>query len=226
MQNLASATEIAWMNFAAQLAARSIQPTTMQEELLALLAGRTGHFCMESGYHSEQWFELSRVLAQTERLRPAIRELGRRLQTHGIDAVCGPVTGGAKLAELIGGDLALPYFAAARVETGQPGLFPVQYRVSASDRDKLCGKRVALVDDAISAGSAVRGAFADLLSGAARPVVIGALYIFGDHAARFAAEQGIALEGVARTAFRIWKPDECPQCRAGVPVEIVSDAQA
>ncbi|MEO6244832.1 MAG: hypothetical protein ABIQ12_05305, partial [Opitutaceae bacterium] len=44
----------------------------MQDELTALLAGRRGHFQMESGYHSEQWFDLDHVLAQRERLRPFV----------------------------------------------------------------------------------------------------------------------------------------------------------
>ena len=42
-----------------------------------------------------------------------------------------------------------------------------------------------LIDDAVSAGSAVRGTHADLLACGARPVALGALFVFGDAAARF-----------------------------------------
>jgi orotate phosphoribosyltransferase len=158
----------------------------MHEELIAMLEGRRGHFRMESGYHSEWWYELDRVLAQRERLEPFVSELARRLAVHGIEAVCGPVTGGAKLAAIIARELGLPCLIAGRFETARPGLFPVEYRLPAVDRETARGKRVAIVDDAISAGSAVRGTHADLLTCGARPVASGALYVFGDAAAQFA----------------------------------------
>jgi hypothetical protein len=34
----------------------------MPSDLLGLLAGRRGHFRMESGYHSELWFNLDKLL--------------------------------------------------------------------------------------------------------------------------------------------------------------------
>jgi orotate phosphoribosyltransferase len=86
------------------------------------------------------------------------------------------------------------------------------------------GKSIAIVDDAISAGSAVRGTLADLKACGARPVAIGALIIFGDGAAKFATDNGLLLEATARTSFAMWKPDECPLCKARVALEKVSDA--
>lgn len=40
----------------------------MQDQLIALLAGRRGRFQMESGYHSEPWFDLGRLFADRKRL--------------------------------------------------------------------------------------------------------------------------------------------------------------
>lgn len=197
----------------------------LMNELIQLLAGRRGHFRLESGYHSEQWFELDRVLDQRERLRPFVNELARRLAIHRIDAVCGPVTGGAKLAEWIAAELGVAYLFAERFAPAEAkGLFPVHYALPASQREQARGKSVAIVDDAVSAGSAVRGTYADLLAGGARPVAIGALFVFGEAAGKLAAERHLALEGIARMDFRLWQPAECPLCRAGVPLEKVSDA--
>jgi orotate phosphoribosyltransferase len=81
---------------------------------------------------------------------------------------------------------------------------------------------VAIVDDAISAGSAVRGTHADLVGCGARTVALGALLVFGDAAGRFAAAEGLALESVAQVAFGLWPPAECPHCQAGRPLEAVS----
>lgn len=197
----------------------------MKNELIRLLAGRRGHFQMESGYHAEQWFELDRLLAQRERLRPFVAELARRLAAHRIDAVCGPMTGGAELAERIAAELGVTALRAERfTPTTAAGLFPVRYGVPAAQREIVRGKTVAIVDDAISAGSAVRGTYADLLGCGARPVALGALLVFGGAAAKFAAESGLALEGIAAMDFGLWLPTDCPLCRAGVALEKVSDA--
>jgi len=199
----------------------------MQAALLALLAGRRGHFRMESGYHSERWFDLDALFADRERLQPFVRELARKLGAHRIDAVVGPVTGGAMLAEMIGADLGVESFHADRIEPpAAAGLFPIKYLVPAAQRERLRGRSVAIVDDAISAGSAVKGTYTDLLACGAEPVACGALIIFGDAADKFAAEKAMQLESIARMSFGIWKPDECPLCRAGTAFEKVSDAQA
>jgi orotate phosphoribosyltransferase len=197
----------------------------MQDELIALLAGRRGHFQMESGYHSEQWFELDGLLQQREKLQPFVIELARRLAVHRVDAVCGPMTGGAKLAERIAAELGVIYLYAERFEPANAsGFFPIRYALPANLREQARGKSVAIVDDAVSAGSAVRGTHPDLLACGARPVAIGALFVFGGAAAKFAAENGLALEGIAPMDFGLWKPSECPLCRAGIALEKVSDA--
>jgi orotate phosphoribosyltransferase len=197
----------------------------MQEELIALLAGRRGHFQMESGYHSERWFQLDPLFEQPERLRPFVIELAKRLAGHHLDAVCGPMTGGAKLARLIADELGLAYFHTERfVPSDATGLFPVKYLLPAAQRESVGGKAMAIVDDAVSAGSAARGTHADLVACGARPVALGALFVFGDAAARYAAEQHLALERIAQMSFGLWPPAECPLCRAGVAVEQVSDS--
>lgn len=211
------------------LATRSpgVQPAiqSMREKLIKLLAGRHGHFQMESGYHSERWFALDPLLERREELRPFVVELGRRLAVHDIEVICGPMSGGAKLARMIAGELGMACCHTERFE--QPhatGFFPIKYQLPEAQRSLVRGRRVAIVDDAISAGSAARGTYADLVAGGARPVALGALFVFGGAAARFAAENHLVLEGIAPMEFGLWSPADCPLCRAGVPVEKVSDA--
>lgn len=197
----------------------------MSNALLSLLVGRRGHFQMESGYHGEQWFDLEALFKERSRLQPFADELAELLSPHRLDAICGPMTGGAKLATMIATSLNCEYFSTDRIAPpGATGLFPVRYRAPSPQREKLRGKAVAIVDDAISAGSAVRGTHADLLACGARPVALGALFVFGDAAARFAAENNLPLEAMVRMPFGLWKPAECPLCKAGVPFEHVSDA--
>lgn len=199
----------------------------MHPTLRQLLAARAGHFQMESGYHSEQWFELGRLFAEPQRIRPLATELAHRLAAHRLDAVCGPMTGGAHLAALIADALSLECVIADRYAPlpGSPNLFPVRYRVRDEFRGRVSGRRIAIVDDAISAGSAIRGTHSDLLACGAVPVVLSALIVFGPHAARFAQESALALEAITHTEFNLWPPAECPLCQRSIPLETISDAR-
>ena len=192
----------------------------MLNRVTPLLKVRRGHFKMESGYHSGTWFELGSLFDDPDTVRPFVAELARRLSRHRPDAVCGPMTGGAKLAEALATELGIDAVVAERFETpGTTGLFPVTYRIPDAQRQKTRGRRIAIVDDAISAGSAVRGTHADLIDCGALPVALGALVVFGDAAARFAANYGLALEGIARMPFDMWRPGNCPLCKAGVALD-------
>jgi orotate phosphoribosyltransferase len=197
----------------------------VQEALMELLAGRSGHFCMESGYHSERWFDLRRLFERPELLRPFVGELARRLQPYRAEAICGPMSGGARLAALVAAELRVASLFTERVEAPEAkGLFPVRYVVPSALRASVRGQRVAIVDDAISAGSAARGTHADLLACGAHPVAIGALIVFGDGVTGFSHQHGLPVESVARMPFGMWRPAECPLCRAGQALEAVSDA--
>lgn len=199
----------------------------MAERITALLAARLGHFEMESGYHSASWFELGSLFADPSAVRPHVAELAKRLSPHRPDAVCGPMTGGAKLAEMIATELGIDAVVAERYERpGATGLFPVRYRIAEAQRPKTRGRRVAIVDDAISAGSAVRGTYADLIACGALPVALGALVVFGEAAAQFAADTGLALEGIERMPFDMWPPEECPLCTNGVALDTAAARSA
>lgn len=196
---------------------------------------------MESGYHSETWYDLDALLSRRDRLEPFLAEFARRLAPHRPDVICGPETGGARLAAALAPLLGLPAVATVRLApplasppppatpapaATAPGLFPVRYEVRPADRARLAGRRVALIDDAISAGSAIRGSHASLLAAGAVPVVVGALFVFGGGAAEFTARHGLALEFLAAPDYRLWLPTDCPHCARGTPFESVSDAPA
>jgi orotate phosphoribosyltransferase len=187
-------------------------------DLLPLFGSRSGHFRLESGHHAELWLDLDHLFARPAALRPFVAELARRVATHRIDLVCGPLNGGAFLAELIALELGVEFVFAERLVSQRTGLFAVDYRIPAALRSALRGKRVAVVDDAISMGSAVRATLADLEVGQANPVVVGALLVLGPAGPEFAAARGLALERLTDLPLRTWLPSECPLCASGCPV--------
>ena len=199
----------------------------MQEALIRLLAGRQGHFRLESGHHGDRWFDLDPLFVRPNALRPFVVELATRLARHHIAAVCGPLVGGAFLAQLIAAELDVA-FAYAERHAPPPSdvLFAVEYRLPRALRVQVRDQRVAIVDDAISAGSAVRGTLTDLRACGAHPVALGALLVFGDAAGPFAAAQHLPLEHIAQLAIGLWTPAACPLCVAGVPLEEVAGTPA
>ncbi|HSP16078.1 MAG TPA: phosphoribosyltransferase family protein [Thermoanaerobaculia bacterium] len=148
-----------------------------------------------------------------------VDELARRLSAHRFDLVCGPLVEGAFLALMVAHRLSVPFTYAERFERPAHGeLYPVDYRLPGALRRVVNGKRVAVVNDVISAGSAVRGAVADLETCGATPVTIGTLLVLGDWTRRFGAEKGMAIESLAFDSFRSWTPADCPLCARGMPL--------
>jgi orotate phosphoribosyltransferase len=86
----------------------------MEQELLNFLSARKGHFRLESGYHGGLWLDLDPLFVMPGRIRPLVEALAERLQQHHIEAVCGPMTGGAFLAQAIASLLDIEFYYAQR----------------------------------------------------------------------------------------------------------------
>ena len=194
----------------------------MSQELLGLVSGRPGHFRLESGHHGPLWFDLDPLFADAKRLLPFVEQLAETLRTHDVAGVCGPLVGGAFLAQMVAAALQVEFSFTERVRPpGHEGLYPTEYRLPRALRTRVRGKRVAIVDDAISAGSAVRGTHAELMAHGAKPVVIGALMLLGSSASSFFAERGLPVTSVVQLAYDLWLPEDCPLCASGQPLEDV-----
>jgi orotate phosphoribosyltransferase len=195
----------------------------MKDDLLSLVSGRQGHFLLESGHHGDLWFQLEALCLHSREIRVFAAQLAARLAQYNVDVVCGPLVEGAFVALLVSLELGCDFSYAERfADVAREGFFPVEYHLPKSLRSAVKGKRVAIVNDVINAGSAVRGAFTDLRTLGANVVAIGALVVLGDSIAAFAAEHHIPLELLKQMPNNLWTPGECPRCAAGEPLEIVA----
>lgn len=196
-------------------------------DFLALAAARRGHFRLESGYHGSLWIELDALFAAPRRIMPFVETLADRLRGHKVDAVCGPTVGGAFAALLVAQALGVEFYFTDRVMQPRPeGMFQVYYRLPSAFRERVSGKRLAMVDDIMSAGSALRGTYAALQAGGAVPAVAAALLVLGDIGETFFAERKVPVEAVAREPYELYMPGDCPLCATDTPLEDVSDAPA
>jgi len=192
----------------------------MSDDVLKTLPVRAGHFLLESGYHADLWFTLDALFVTPRDVAPLVTALSSRLGPYGASAVCGPLTGGAFLAQAVATELGVDFFfsePAPRQSAG--GLFASEYRLPAALRNRIRGTRVALVDDVISAGSSVRATAAALAEAGASVAVVGTLLALGTTAVEFFAACGVPVEALGRRDFTMWEAAACPLCRSRAPLE-------
>lgn len=187
---------------------------------LALVAGRRGHFRLESGHHGGLWLDLDPLFADPRRITPFVNALAAKLRPHDLSVVCGPLLGGAFLAQLLAHALGAEFcFTQRELPPDATGLYRARYRLPPAFASRVRGRRVAMVDDVMSAGSALRGTYDALLAASAQPVVASALLVLGTAGADYFAQRGVAVEPGARDDYPLWTPDTCPLCATGMPLE-------
>lgn len=184
-----------------------------------VIPSQRGHFEFESGYHGAQWMDLETLFLDPRTMEPHVTQLAERVKQHHPDVVCGPLVEGAFVALGVSRALGLPFTYSERYTRDATELYPYGYRIPASLHPHLKGRRVAIVNDVISAGSAVRGTAEALHDIGAQSIAIAALLVLGDWSANYAAEHDVALEALDLRPFDMWRPAECPLCERGVPLE-------
>jgi orotate phosphoribosyltransferase len=195
----------------------------MQQQILEFLPARKGHFLLESGHHGDLWLDLESLCLNPGRAKMLAAELAAPLSKLAVDAVCGPLVEGAFIGLMVALQLNVQFMYSERfARSWEGGLFPVGYRIPAALRPALQGKRVALINDVINAGSAIQGTFTDLQSCGAEVVDISALLVLGGAASAFAARVGVPLRSLAAMPNNLWISTECPLCAAGVPLQDVA----
>lgn len=200
----------------------------IQQDVVRLLPIRKGHFRLESGHHGDLWMDLELLCLDPEPVRRFAREIAARLAKHAPEIICGPLVEGAFVGLMAASELGLPFCYSERHEPVRPAhqaeppvdaLYPVEYRIPRALRAKVRGKRVAVVNDVINAGSAVRGALADLADCGAQPIVIATLLVLGTWASEYAQSKNLALETLASLPNTIWEPAGCPLCAQNIPLD-------
>jgi len=188
--------------------------------ILEPLPARRGHFLLESGYHTDLWLTLDAVFVDPTSIAPLVAALADKLRPHAVSAVCGPLLGGAFLAQAIASTLGAGfYYTEPGPASPGDGLFKAEYRLPSELSRRVRGQRVAVVDDVISAGSSVRATITALAAARASTAVVGALMVLGDTGAAHFADQRMPVETLDQRDFSLWKPADCPLCQVGPPLE-------
>lgn len=190
------------------------------DHVLGALPARQGHFRLESGYHTDLWFSLDALFLSPRDIAPQVMALAGLLQAYEPSAICGPLLGGAFLAQAVASHLGVRFYFCQPAQADTTNrLFAAEYRLPPGLRQRVRNERIAIVDDIISAGSSVRATAAALDAAGAATIVVGCLLLLGDHAVEHFAGRGVPLVSLGRRAFNLWAPDQCPLCIAGASIE-------
>jgi len=186
--------------------------------ILELLSVRRGHFALESGLHGDAWFDLEPLFLEPARLAPFLADLAELLTPWRLDGVCGAMSGGAFVAFAVASVLGIDFLYSERlVVPGRSRASAVDYRVPRALRPAAQGRRLAVVDDAINAGSAVTKTCDDLRSAGAAPVVMASLLTVGGTAPK-KLEGYPEVVALQHMESNLWQPVECPLCRSDEPL--------
>lgn len=193
----------------------------METSLLSLLGAKTGHFIFESGHHGNLWLDLDLLFNQPALLRPFVTELGRRLVETGADTICGPMTGGALLANMIAIEFDLHFVYTERVVAlGSGRDSRVSYHLPDAFKALVGGRSIAVVDDVINAGSAVRGTIEALNNTDSSVVAVGSLLLL--HRSGKSAHTAVHTNMISPETLKseLWPPSECPLCQSGIQIDL------
>jgi orotate phosphoribosyltransferase len=186
---------------------------------IELARPRHGHFDLGTGYHGDLWLDLDALFLRPSVLRPHVRVLADRLREHRVDAVCGPMEGGAFLAYALAELMAAAFLPAYRVPASDAAT-ATAYRLAQTggDGEGIGGWRVAIADDAVNAGTAVRACAAQLRDHGAVPVAVAALLAVGPAHQVVPAALSVPFYAVDTVQSQAWRPEDCPLCGDGIPL--------
>jgi len=183
-----------------------------ETELLALFERlgvvSKGHFVLTSGRHSDEYWEKFRLLEWPRVTERLCAEMVARYALEEIEAVAGPTTGGALLAQEVARQLGTRCLVVEPATGGGREL-----RRGFSLRQ---GERVLVVDDVLTTGLSLQETLQALL--VYEPTVVG-IAVLLDRSGGVAAKQlPVPCQALLTVTARTYEPGACPLCAQGLPL--------
>ncbi len=168
-----------------------------------------GHFVLSSGRHSDEYWEKFRLLEWPCVTEQLCRSIATRYIDRAIEAVIGPTTGGALLAQEVARQLGTRCLLAEPVLINQGRELRRGFILHSAEP-------ILIVDDVLTTGLSLR----ETLNAVERyqPEVVG-IEVLIDRSGGAAIDQfGVPCHSLLTVSARTYEPEECPLCVGGVPV--------
>ncbi len=166
----------------------------------------SGHFLLTSGLHSPVYWEKFHVLQHPKYTEQLCSLIAGHFAGCGAEVVAGPTTGGVILAHEVGRQLGLRSIYAEKDESGG--------RSFKRGFVMRPGEKVLVVDDILTTGKSVFEVLKAVRDKGGEVVGVGVLVDRSEKGLDF----GAPLFSCLRSATVTYKPEECPQCAAGIPL--------
>ena len=178
----------------------------VEDLLIETSAIMEGHFLLTSGLHSPRYVEKFNVLQKPVYTEKLCKAMAEKFKDANIETVVGPVTGGILLAHETGKALGTRAIFTER-ENGK-----MTFRRGFTLHD---GERVLIVEDIVTTGGSIREVIDVVKEHGGIPVAVSMLVDRSGGKATFGDVPATAL---LHMDVQTYKPEECPLCKAGVPM--------
>ena len=167
-----------------------------------------GHFVLSSGRHSDEYWEKFRLLEWPRVTEQLCRQITNQYKLCSIEAVIGPTTGGALLAQETARQLGTRCILAEPSRTGGREL---------RRGFALCqAERVLIVDDVLTTGLSLLetlNAIEPFL-----PEIIGIEVLIDRSGGDAIAQFDVPCHALLTISALTYSPDECPMCAKGIHI--------
>jgi orotate phosphoribosyltransferase len=185
-----------------------MQNTELLDMFQQLGVVSNGHFVLSSGRHSIEYWEKFRLLEWPRVTEQLCSQIASRHKQSSIEAVIGPTTGGALLAQEVARQLNARCLLAEPTSVGRRELrrgFVLHI-----------SERVLIVDDVLTTGLSLR----ETLGAIERfqPEIVGIEVLIDRSGGNAAARFGVACHALLTVSAQTYSSEECPMCRADIPI--------
>ncbi|MBV9021747.1 MAG: orotate phosphoribosyltransferase [Ktedonobacteraceae bacterium] len=168
-----------------------------------------GHFVLSSGRHSDEYWEKFRLLEWPRVTQQLCERIAEYYRTAAIEAVVGPTTGGALLAQEVARQLD------TRCLIAEPALIN-QGRELRRGFTLRANERVLIVDDVLTTGLSLRETLAAVERYA--PNIVGIAVMIDRSGDNDAHQFGVPYHALLTISAASYAPQECPLCTQGIPI--------
>lgn len=164
-----------------------------------------GHFRLTSGRHSDRYIQCARVLMEPNYTAALCGHLAEAFKEDAVDVVVGPAMGGIVISYEMARQLGVPSLFTERVD----GKMTLRRNFTIEP-----GQKVLVVEDVVTTGGSVKEVI-DIVRENGGVVVGVALLVDRSNGK---VELGARVEACLSMDVKSYEAEECPLCKAGLPI--------
>ncbi len=165
-----------------------------------------GHFSLSNGLHTDTQIKFAKAVQYTWHVREIASEIALKLQRFAPDCITSPMTNGMIVGYEVARTLDIPFIFSERDANGtmtfSRGLDPSIFR------------NIVVVEGVVEDGESVRELLNTLKRFDSEAIAIFSVIKRND----IKKIEGLSLLSLTTMPLNLYKPEECPMCKKGIPI--------